>query len=149
MCQFSGTVLQARQISLSGHFLHSCYVSWNHLGLFRSLLDLCFINALHLSTWATYKVQLNRWKANNWWFRHFTPERNMHTSAIFKDRAQLIYWISKETKYARTFFFRKAKLKQVCVRFSSQNNFIKNDVPLRPGTMHICTEAMPLVCFFS
>ncbi len=57
-CQFSGTVLQARQknikkqkeISLSGHFLHLYFwidVSWNQLGQCRSSLDLC-CPSLHL-----------------------------------------------------------------------------------------------------
>ncbi len=62
-------------------------VSWNKLGPCRSSLDLCFINAVRLSTWAIYKAQLNLWKASNRWFKHFTPERKMHTSAKFEGHA--------------------------------------------------------------
>ncbi len=32
-------------------------VNWNQLGLCRSSLDLCFLNAVRLSTWAIYKDQ--------------------------------------------------------------------------------------------
>ncbi len=45
-------------------------LDWSQLGPYRRSLDKYFINALHLTTWATFKLGLNRWKAGN----HFMPE---------------------------------------------------------------------------
>ncbi len=67
MYQFSGTELQARQKSIKkqaeinfSSFVFLVDVNWNQLGLRRISLGICFINAVRLSTWAIYKVQLNR-----------------------------------------------------------------------------------------
>ncbi len=64
-------------------------VNWNQLGPCRSRLDISFINAVRLSTWALYIVELNRWKASNRRFKHFTLEGKVHKSAKFKGRAKL------------------------------------------------------------
>ncbi len=95
MRQFLDTVLQARQkknikkqteVLLERPFSSFMFwidVSLNQLGPCRSLLDLCFINAVRLSTWTIYKSSLTVWKR--------AIRRKMHTLFKFQGRAQNIH----------------------------------------------------------
>ncbi len=75
-------------------FIH--VVNWNQSGLYRRPLESWFINTVPISIWVIYQVYLNRWKASNRWFWHFTPERKMHTSVKFKGHQLLMSGFSPQ-----------------------------------------------------
>ncbi len=89
--------------------------SWNQLGPNRSSLDPCFINAVRLSTWAIYKVHLNRWKASNRRFYYFTPERKMHTCAKCNTYA-IDKKIDHQTSQLSFFSTKTHNESEICIR---------------------------------